>query len=357
MSRRIQLLFFVAGLVFFTYLVIHTGAHEILANLRTAGWVLVPIALVWAVVYVINTWTWRLLMVDEATRIPFGHAFVITVSGFSINYITPMVSLGGEPFKIAASSVWLGKRGATSAAVLFRMFHTFGQFLFWLTGVPVAFLLLPRSGLTTELLALVSLGLAAFTAFLFSLLRRGMLERALDLVHRLPLLRGLARLVEPHRAELIAIDEQIIAFSHHHPGHFVTALLLEFTGRLVAMFEFLLIGRSVGLPIRYPTAFLIGSFSQLALNLLFFVPFEMGSKEGGIYVIFKLLGLPTSLAVYTSIVSRMRELTWIAIGLLLIWLSGGRGRRAVRGQEVRGTREPGVDTAQSLGRRADQRQR
>ena len=112
MNRRIQLLFFAAGLVFFTYLVIHTGPHEILANLRTAGWVLVPIALVWAAVYVINTWTWQLIMVGEATRIPFRHAFVITVSGFSINYITPMVSLGGEPFKIAASSAWLGKRGA-----------------------------------------------------------------------------------------------------------------------------------------------------------------------------------------------------------------------------------------------------
>jgi uncharacterized protein (TIRG00374 family) len=298
--------------------------------------VLLPIALVWGAVYAINTWTWRLIMVDEGTRIPFRHAFVITVSGFSINYIAPMGSLGGEPFKIAASSVWLGKRGAASAAVLFRVFHTFGQFLFWLTAVPVAFLLLPRSGLTTELLLLVGLGLAAFTAFLFSLLRQGMLERALDLVHRLPLLRGVARLVEPHRAELIAIDEQIIAFSRHHPRHFIAALLLEYAGRLVAMLEFLLIARSVGLRIGYPTAFVIGSFSQLVLNLLFFVPFEMGSKEGGIYVIFKLLGLPSTLAVYTSIVSRLREFTWIAIGLLLIWLSGGRGRRAVREQEVPG---------------------
>ena len=99
-------------------------------------------------------------------------------------------------------------------------------------------------------------------------------------------------------------------------------------GRLIAMFEFLFIARAMGLHIGYATAFVIGAFSQLATNLTVFIPFELGSKEGGLYLIFELLGLPPALGVYASVMSRLRELTWIGIGLTLTWVSGRRGAHA-----------------------------
>jgi hypothetical protein len=48
------------------------------------------------------------------------------------------------------------------------------------------------------------------------------------------------------------------------------------------------------------------------------MPFNVGSKEGGLYVIFAALGLPSRLGVAAAVVSRLREITWIAIGLLLV---------------------------------------
>ena len=65
------------------------------------------------------------------------------------------------------------------------------------------------------------------------------------------------------------------------------------------------------------TAFLIGGFSSLMVNLFFFMPFNVGSKEGGLYVIFAALGLSPRLGVAAAVLSRLRELSWIAIGLLL----------------------------------------
>src|SRR5205807_2393592 len=64
--------------------------------------------------------------------------------------------------------------------------------------------------------------------------------------------------------------------------------------------------------------------TQLVQNALFVVPFEAGTKEGSLYLLFQLLGLDPALGVYTAIVSRVRDLVWIGAGVGLVWLSGRR---------------------------------
>ena len=93
------------------------------------------------------------------------------------------------------------------------------------------------------------------------------------------------------------------------------------------MFEFFIIARAIGHPVGFGTAFLIGGFSSLIVNLFFFMPFNVGSKEGGLYVIFAALGLPSRLGVAAAVVSRLREIIWISIGLLLV-LGTRRSRSA-----------------------------
>jgi len=54
------------------------------------------------------------------------------------------------------------------------------------------------------------------------------------------------------------------------------------------------------------------------------VPFEAGTKEGSLYLLFRLLGLDPALGVYTAIVARLRDVVWIGAGLALVWLAGRR---------------------------------
>jgi hypothetical protein len=180
------------------------------------------------------------------------------------------------------------------------------------------------------LLGVASAGLLAGTALLAALLRASAIEPVIvGIAIRatgIPLVGRLARAVVGHRASLTTIDSALLRLAHERVGALALALGAEVCGRFIAMLEYLFIARSIGVEIDYPTAVLIGGFSQLVLNLLFFIPFEMGSKEGGLYLIFRLLGLAPSLGVFTAIVSRLRELAWIAIGLMLIWLSGVRPR-------------------------------
>ena len=157
--------------------------------------------------------------------------------------------------------------------------------------------------------------------------RRGVLESALDLIHRLPLLHHLARRLESQRATLAQMDAQITEFYHKRPGRFFQALLLEYLSRSIFMLEYVLIGLGVGLHITYLQAYAIGGLTSLIQNTIFFMPFEVGTKEGSLYLFFKLLGLDPALGVYTAIVSRLRDMAWIGVGLGLVWLAGRQPAR------------------------------
>src|SRR5438034_6579744 len=77
------------------------------------------------------------------------------------------------------------------------------------------------------------------------------------------------------------------------------------------MIEYVLIAMGVGLNITFAQAYVIGGLTSLVQNVIFFVPFEVGTKEGSLYLVFDLLGLDPALGVYTAIVSRLRDLAWI----------------------------------------------
>jgi hypothetical protein len=294
-SRKIQALVFAGALVLFVVLIAHAGVRGLIDNLVSARWAIIPSVIAWGLVYVCNTIAWRSLLNGA---IPFGRAYAITVTSFAINYVTPLVSLGGEPFRIAAASAYVDTPRATASVVGFRVIHTLGQLIFWITAIPLAFVLLPRTSATTISLIALAIVFTAGSVTLAALFRPG--------------IRFFARW-----PKISAIHEQITAYPRRT---ILIALGAEYAGRCLSMLEYLFITRALGLTVDYATAFMIGAFSQFVTNATFFIPFELGSKEGSLSLIFTLLGLPPDLGVYASIVSRIREMIWIAIGMGLVWL-------------------------------------
>lgn len=322
-SRRVQALVFICAAIAFVILVAHAGVRGLLDSLVSARWAIVPSVAAWGLVYACNTFAWWTLL-DGA--IPFGRAYVISVSSFAINYVTPLMALGGEPFRASVTSAWVGTPRATASVVGFRVIHTLGQLLFWLTAIPLAFALLPRTPATTVSLLLLAIVFVAVGLALATLFRHGLAVRVLDALARITVLRPVAARLERRRPTLAAIDEQLTALAHGDRRTILKALGAEYVGRCISMLEYLFIARALGLRIDYLTAFTIGAFSQFLTNATFFIPFELGSKEVSLSLIFELLGLPADLGVYASIVSRIREMIWIAIGLGLVW--GARRERA-----------------------------
>ena len=108
---------------------------------------------------------------------------------------------------------------------------------------------------------------------------------------------------------------------HHQRGKFYTAVGLEFLSRLCMGIEVYLILYGIGIPISLPMALFLYVVYSIIINVLFFIPLNLGAREGGLALGLESLALPPLLGVYLGVVMRIREFVWIMIGLLFIFFT------------------------------------
>jgi len=304
---------------------------ELWGYIRQAGYWLVPILALWGVLYMMNAWAWRVI-IRGGGPCPVGYAYLLklTVSGFALNYTTPVGLLGGEPYKIMEMTPHIGVQRATSSVLLFAMMHVFAHFCFWSTSV-VLYLLLALSGHlpmnvgTGMVLALMAAFCCAGIYLFIKGYQHGMVVGLIRWVGRIPGLHRWASAFEAnHRADLVQIDEQIAQLHRQDRRTFYGSLLIEYAGRVCQCFEIMFmlmlfgVGRFSLLLFLY--SFLILSFTSLFANLLGFLPLQLGGREGGFALSVAQLGLTGAVGLFISIICRVRELFWAAIGLALMRL-------------------------------------
>ena len=110
--------------------------QELWANLKRAGVYLPLVLLLWLFVYLINTVSWYII-IRSSCKIGFAFArlYKFTVTGFALNYVTPVGLMGGEPYRIMELKPYIGIERATSSVILYVMMHIFSHFCFWLSSV------------------------------------------------------------------------------------------------------------------------------------------------------------------------------------------------------------------------------
>jgi uncharacterized protein (TIRG00374 family) len=318
-SRTTRLVFFAIGVTIVALMIWKAGPATLWAALRASAWVVAALIPLWAAVYLLNAIAWRMLTSRGGTAIPLPRALLMTVVAFAVNYSTPFMSFGGEPLKVVAATRALGRPRAVGSIVAFRLLHALAHALCFLLALIPAFILLPKTPLTLSLIAGLAVVLLGITGFLLSRHREGLATHALQLLRRLPLLKRLAVRLEPRAAVFHEIDTHVTAIYKSAPRRFAAALGVEIIARLLSLAEFWVILYGLGLGVDPLRAFVVASFSSLVINALIFVPFELGTKEGALFFMFQWLGIASGLGLAAALLSRLRELTWIAIGWGLIW--------------------------------------
>lgn len=309
----------VGGGIFFV-LVRRVGLAELLSNAASVGWVFLPILGVYGLMLLCNAWAWHLSLSSEVRRPGYWHLLALTTGGAALNYVTPLINAGGEPFRIAGLAPWIGAQRATGSVILIRLLNTLALIITWILALLLALFLLPLHGAplwiaVTALAVSGALSLAVLAGH-----RRGLLTPVLDLVQRTPLLGRLAPRLERWRGTLEEMDRQIADFYHASPRRFFQALGIEIVARSLFLTEYYLIGLGLGLAMDYPTAYLIGGIASLVQNVVFLIPYELGVKEGTLYFLFTLAGMTGEQGLYTAVVIRARDLAWVGIGLLVVGL-------------------------------------
>jgi hypothetical protein len=117
MSARVRTVLLVVGGLLYAWVLSRIGLRTIIADLGEAGLMLVPVVALYVVVYALNAVAMHLILAVEPTRPPFLRTLSIIISGFGVNYITPVISAGGEPLRVLALEPWVGRQRAVGAVV------------------------------------------------------------------------------------------------------------------------------------------------------------------------------------------------------------------------------------------------
>jgi uncharacterized protein (TIRG00374 family) len=333
LKRSTNIAFFGFGLAAFGFLMWRFGIDRIAVNIEHAGWSLLYVIIVWFVIYILNTLAWRLALGGHGKEIAFSQLFMVTVSGFVLNYITPVVALGGEPYKVKALGSSMESRQSLSAVVLYRMVHLLGHMLLILTGILAAIVSLPLSVQARVLLALAGALVLALIALIFSGHRGGVFERVRKVVQRFRVLKRFSTAIQKYEADLGAMDEVITGVYRNQRLRFYFSILIEYLSRACMGLEVYLILHGVGVETTVASAMFLYVVYSIIINLLFFIPMNLGAREGGLLLGLESLALPPFLGVYLGLVMRIREFFWILLGLLFILLTQSK-REATTSQAL-----------------------
>lgn len=294
--------------------------------MKKTGWWYLPIIGMWVFIYLINTLSLYIILRDgseETKSVGFFRLFKLTISGFAINYITPFGLMGGEPYKIIELQPHLGIQKATSSVLLSTMMHFVAHFFFWMVSIPLLLFLVPVLSNSVEIGIIISTG----TTFLlllwaYRVYTRGGVDRALIIASRLPLIGKKIRAYrESNQEKINKMDELISDLYKNRKKDFFISLSLEFFARILICVEVILMMQAIKQPITFGQSVLIESLQSLISNLFFFMPMQMGAREGGFVVVYGILSIPLAYGVFVSLCKRIRELFWTVVGVVLIKIS------------------------------------
>lgn len=270
-----------------------------------------------------NTLSWKIIIKGSGDcNISFLKLLKLTISGFALNYATPVGLMGGEPYKILELSPYIGTQRATSSVLLFAMMHIFSHFWFWLTSIVVYWIFMPTSGMMSFILILMACFCLTGIYFFVKGYKNGMVVKIINFLKRIPgLKKKMTNFAESHAEDLRKIDEQISELQKQNKKSFYASFFLEYIGRILQSLEIffmLQLFDAGGGDLVFIKSFLILAFTSLFANLLFFMPLQLGGREGGFAMSTAQMGLTNDIGMFISIICRIRELFWTSIGLLLM---------------------------------------
>lgn len=337
-KKRLNNLFFFLGCaaVVVMMLTFDVSFVELWEHLCHAGYWLLPIVGIWIVVYALNALAWQAIIngnMGGKAPISFWRIYRLTITGYALNYATPVGGLGGEPYRIMELSKNIDQEHATSSVILYAMMHFFAHFWFWFISIFIYLGLVAIGNMPiTTAIGIVLAVIVVFCLLAFYIFskgyRNGLVIYVLGIIGKIPGLKKWSkRFQERHAETLRNIDDQIASLHHQDKRAFYKSLFLEYTSRVVqsleVMFMLLLFGIDgggtfAGLTITFLHAILIVAFTTLFANLIGFLPMQLGVQEGGFVLSIASLGLSAALGIFVSIICRVREIIWIVVGMLLM---------------------------------------
>lgn len=320
--RKIEWVFLILGLFLFVVLLNRIGWAEILQQFEQVGWYFLLVLAITGCRYLVRTAAWRCAFPGKQDLPSFGQMLQIKLAGDSLTYLTFAGPVLGEPAKATLMRERLPIAVGLGGTLLEAGSFAVASGLVILVGLPLA---LVRATLDEQLqqAGWLVAGLLALLLFCVWLAIRRQIHIASGALHWLG--RGpLAGWAERRRARIEELEGKLYRFYVQHTRAFRMMFLLDCVAQIFAMLEIYIIVGRLGLWVSWVDVLILEALSKAISTMFFFVPARVGTDEGGLAVVFELLGFGMARGVGLALVQRLRALVWSGAGLVFL------GRYAMR---------------------------
>ena len=278
-----------------------------------------------------HTWGWAYAFGKDGSGTTWSRLFGIRLAGEAVNQVTPFLSLGGEPLKAVLFTQGGGEalKGA-SAVMAARLVMTAAQVVLVLAAVLLSWSRFPDAVLLAFVAfpALVGLGILKFSLVRFWFPRRWrtwLLERPFV----------------PRYREGFRAFSSVLGFWQEHPRECLAAFTCFLIGWLAPAAEFWLVAAALGQPLSFLDCLVLEGLMTSVNMATFFIPGNLGSQEAGLLYISNLYRFTTPVGPLMVVIRRVREILWIALGLVFLSVLG---TGTIRAQPVSVPLEAAGDT-------------
>ncbi len=325
MNRKVKIvrdLFFLIGIAVLFWMVYSVGFDTIWKNIKATGWWFFAIIGIWTIVYFFNGMAFHVILRGGtgSDKVSLLRKIKLIISGFAINSMTPIGLLGGEPYKIIELKEDLGIDQATSGVLLSTMMHFLAHFIFWMSSVPIFIFVVNEISLPVKVILWgVILGGLLLTYWAFTVFRKGLIHQALGVAAQIPFVKKKVKEYSAKHAEKIEVMDNLTAeLFVNRKKDFFLALSFEISARFLSCIEIMFMAIPIGYHLSFLQSFIVAAFSSLFANILFFSPMQLGTREGGFGIAFSMLSIPLGVGVYVGLITRIREMFWISVGVILM---------------------------------------
>jgi uncharacterized membrane protein YbhN (UPF0104 family) len=310
--RRLQTLILLLAVCFYVWFLRRFGLSTVLSYIRLAGWGLVLTISLEAVARAANTLGWRVTIMDYPRGLRFGELFVARISGEAIDYVTPSAQLGGQFVMAMMVRRKLAMALGLATVVVASLAEAIGQIGFisgaLITGLPFADRLHQLFWPIMSGLA-IAIGLAG--AFFIV-----QMKHPFSLLWKAAAKLNVGHLGNPEvKAAADEADALLLDFYSHHRGRLAFSCLCYLFAWSMGPIEIYILLMLLHQPATVATVVLVEALGLLIERATFLIPAKLVSQEGGKALILSLLGYPAGIGFAIGVLRRIKEMTWVLIGL------------------------------------------
>jgi len=266
------------------------------------------------VIFLVLVWRWSVVLKAHNIHLPARKILGYRYVGFAVSFVTPGPKVGGEMARAALmkrDKVPFPKGFSSVIADKTIELSSFGLMFFFSLVVALALLPVPPG---------MRAAMTVVTVILFLIVAQGfiLMIQGKDPVTKLFKFLRLNKIpaLKKYKKELQEFEKNILAFYGKHTKKFWQAQAISALAWLLALVEYYLVFRMLGITPGFVDVFLV--YSVVGMIYMIPIPLALGSLEAGQAGMFVALGFPAAAGAVVAMITRARDLLWTLIGFILL---------------------------------------